>query len=63
VIGVIAYVRLHHDLFLFPGESATIDEIPDHMSNFSDMGVCRYVIAVRENKTGEPIGIRFERSL
>jgi len=63
MIGVIADVRLQDDLFLFSGQSATIDEISDHMSNFSDVGVCRDAIAVRQHKSRKPRGIRFERIL
>jgi hypothetical protein len=63
VIGVIADVRLQHNLFLSSGQSATIDEIPDHVSNFSDVSVCRDVIAVRQHKSRKPLGIRFERIL
>ena len=63
MIGIIADMCLQHDLFLFSNQSATIDEIPDHMSNFSDMGVCRDVIAIRQHKSRKPRGIRLERIL
>jgi hypothetical protein len=51
MIGIVADVRLQHDLFLFSNQSATIDEVPDDMSNFSDMRVRGDVIAVGENKS------------
>ena len=38
-------------LFFFSGQSAAIDEVPDHMTNFSDVGVCRDVIAIRQHKS------------
>ena len=60
MIGVIADVRLQHDLFLFSGYSAAIDEVPNHISNFSDMGVCRDVISIRQDKSRKPPGICFE---
>ena len=63
MIGVIPNVRLQHDLFLFSGQSATIDEIPDHMSNFSNVGVRRDAIAIRQHKSRKLLGIRFERIL
>ena len=63
MIGIITDVRLEQDLFLFPDLSATIDEVPDHMSNFSDMGVRRDVIAVRQHKSWNPFRIRLERIL
>ena len=63
MIAVIADVRLQHDLFLCSSQSATIDEVPDHMSNFSDVGVCRDVIAIRQNESRKPVGIRLERIL
>jgi hypothetical protein len=47
MIGVIPDVRLQYDLFLFSGQSATIDEVPEDMTNFSDVGVCRDVVATR----------------
>jgi hypothetical protein len=63
MIGVIANMRLEHDLLLFSGESATIDEVPDQMSNFSDVGVCWDVITIRQNKSRKSPGICFERIL
>ena len=63
VIGVIADVRLQHSSFFFSGQSATIDELPDDMTNFSDVGVCRNVITIRQNKSREQLGIRFEHSV
>jgi hypothetical protein len=62
MIGVIAEVRLQHDLLLFSGLSATIDEVPDHMPNFSDVCMWRDVITIRENKPGKCCRISFERA-
>lgn len=47
MLGVIADVNLQQGLFFLSGYSATIDEVPDHMPNFGDMGVCRDVVATR----------------
>jgi hypothetical protein len=47
VMGVIADVSLQQGLFFLSGQSTAIDEIPDHMPDLSDMGVCRDVIPVR----------------
>jgi len=44
-------MRLQQNLFLFSDQTATIDEVPDYMSNFRDMCVRRDVIAVRENES------------
>ncbi len=63
MILVTADVRLQDDLFLFSSQSATIDEIPDHMSNFSNVGVRRDAIAIRQHKSRKLFGIRFERIL
>jgi len=63
MIGVIADVCLQDDLFLFSGQSATIDEVPDHMSNFSDVGVRRDVTAARQYKSWKALRIRFKRIL
>ena len=63
MIGVIADVRLQHNLFFFTGLSATIDEGPDHISNFSDVRVCRDVITIRQHKSRKPIRIRLKRIL
>ena len=63
MILVTADVRLQDDLFLFSSQSATIDEIPDHVSNFSDVGVCRDVITVRQHKSWKQLWIRPERIL
>lgn len=63
MIGVIADVRLQHNLFFFTGLSATIDEGPDHISNFSDVRVCRDVITIRQYKSRKPIRIRLKRVL
>ena len=63
MISIVPDVRLQHDLFFFSGYSATIDEVPHNMSNFSDVGVCRDVIAVRQHKSRKPPRIRFERIL
>jgi hypothetical protein len=51
MIDVTADMRLQNDLFFFSGLSATIDEVPDHMPNFRDVGVCWDVIAVGENES------------
>jgi hypothetical protein len=63
VIGVIADVRLQHDLFLFSGYSAAIDEVPDHISNFSDVGVCRDVISIRQDESRKRARIFLKRFL
>jgi hypothetical protein len=63
VIGVIADVRLQHDFLFFSGQSATIDEIPDHMPNLSDMGVCGDVIPNWQHESRKPPRICFERIL
>ena len=63
MIGVIADVRLQYNLFFFSSQSATIDEIPDHVSNFSDMGVGRDAITIRQHKSRKQLGIRLERIL
>jgi hypothetical protein len=47
VIGVIADVSLQQGLFFLSGQSAAIDEVPNHMPDLSHMGVCRDVIPVR----------------
>jgi hypothetical protein len=62
MIGVIADVRLQHSSFFFSGQSATIDELPDDMTNFSDVGMCRDVITIRQHKSREQLGICFEHS-
>ena len=63
MIAVIADMCLQQDLLLFSNYSAAIDEVPDHMSDFSDVGVCRDVISIRQNKSRKPLGIFFERIL
>jgi len=63
MIGVIADMRLQHDSFFFSGQSATIDEIPDKMSNFSDVRVGRDVITIRQHKSRKPLRIRLKRIL
>ncbi len=63
VIGVIANVRLRHDLFLSSDYSATIDEVPNHMPDFGDVGVYRDVMTVGQYKSRKPLGIRLERIL
>ena len=63
MIDVIANVRLQHDLFFFSGQSAAIDEVPDDMTNFSDVGVCRDVISIRQNKSRKPFRICLQRIL
>ena len=63
VIGVIADVGLQQDLFFFSGYSAAIDEVTDHISNFSDVGVWRDVISIRQHKSQKPQWICFERVL
>jgi hypothetical protein len=63
MIGVIADVRLQHDLFLFSGLSATIDEVSGHMPNFGDVSVCRNVISIWQHKSRKPLAICFERIL
>ena len=50
-------------LFFFSGLSATIDEVPDYMSNFSNVGMDRDVITIRQHKSREPLRIRLERIL
>jgi hypothetical protein len=61
--GVIADVCLKQDFFFFSSQSATIDEAPDHMSNFSDVRVCRDIITIRQYKSQKPFRIRLERIL
>jgi hypothetical protein len=61
--GVIADVRLQYNFFFFSGLSATIDEVPDYMSNFSNVGMDRDVITIRQHKSREPLRIRLERIL
>jgi hypothetical protein len=61
MIGVIADVGLQHNLFFFSGLSATIDEGPDHTSNFSNVRVCRDVTAARQHKSRKQCGVRLER--
>ncbi|HET6887023.1 MAG TPA: hypothetical protein VFH87_03770 [Candidatus Udaeobacter sp.] len=63
MIGVIADVRLQYNFFFFSGLSATIDEVSDHMSNFSHMSVRRDVIAIRQYKSRKQRRIRLERIL
>jgi len=63
MIRVIADVRLEQDLFLFSSQSATIDEAPGQISNFSDVGVCRDVITIGQYKSRKPLRIRLERVL
>jgi len=63
MLGIIADVRLQHDLFFLSGQAAAIDEVPDQMSNFSDMCVCRDVITIRQYKSRKPLGIGLERIL
>jgi len=63
MIGVTADMCLQHDLFFHPGQSAAIDEVPDYIPNFSDVGVCRDVITIRQNKSWKPPGICFKRVL
>jgi hypothetical protein len=48
MIGVFADVRLKQDLFFFSGQSATIDEVPYHMTYFSDVSVWGDGIAIRQ---------------
>jgi len=62
MIGVIADVRLKQDLFFFPGQSATIDEVPYQMTHFSDVSVCGNGIATRQHKSRVQFGICFEHS-
>jgi hypothetical protein len=63
VIGVIADVRLQQNFFFFSGHSAAIDEVPDDMTNFSDVGMCRDAITIRQNKSRKPPGICLQRIL
>ncbi len=61
--GVIADMRLQHNSFLSAGYSATIDEVPNYVSNFSDVRMFRDEIAIGENKPGRSLGIRFNHNL
>ena len=63
MIGVIANVRLQHSSFFFSRQSAAIDEVPDDMTNFSDVGMCRDAISIRQNKSRKPPGICLQRIL
>ena len=63
MIGVTADMCLQDDLFFLPGQSAAIDEVSNYIPNFSDVGVCRDVITIRQNKSRKPPGICFERVL
>ena len=63
MIGVIANVRLQHSFFLFSGQSAAIDKVPDYMSNLSDVRMCRDVVAIRQNKSRKPPGICLQHIL
>jgi hypothetical protein len=63
MIGVTADMCLQHDLFFFSGLSATINEVPDHVSNFSDVGVGGDAITIWQHKSRKQLGIRLERIL
>jgi hypothetical protein len=63
MIGIIADMRLQHDLFLFSSNSAAIDKVSDYISNFSDVGMCRDVISIRQYKSWEPPGICLQHIL
>jgi hypothetical protein len=63
MLGVVADMRLQHNPFLFAGDSATIDEVPDYMANFSDVRMFRNIITIGENKPGRAFRIRFKRNL
>jgi hypothetical protein len=63
MIGVIADMCLQQDLFLFSSQTATIDEAPGNMSNFSDVRVGRDAITIRQYKSRKQLRIRLERIL
>ena len=63
MIDVIADVRLQHSLFFFSSQSATMDEVPNHMTHFSGVGVFGNVIALRHHKSQTPLWIRLQRIL
>ena len=48
MVDIVAHMRLQHHFLLFPDHASTIDKVSDQMSNFSDVGMCRDVIAIRE---------------
>jgi hypothetical protein len=63
VIDIITDVRLEHDLLFSSDYSATIDEVSDDMPDFSNVGVRRNVIAIRQDKSWKQPGIRVKRIL
>src|SRR5204862_4710821 len=63
MIGVIAHMRLQHNLFLSSNYPAAIDEVSDHMPDFGNMSVSRDVIATRQHKSRKQAGIGFKRIL
>jgi hypothetical protein len=60
VIGIVADVSLQQGLFFLSGKSAAVDEVPDYVPNFSDVGMCGDEISIRQHKSRKPPGIGFE---
>ncbi len=61
--AVATHMHLQQNFLLSSGESAAINEVPDHMPNLSEVSVRRNGIAIRQHKSQEPVGICLERIL
>jgi hypothetical protein len=61
MIDIRTDVRLEQDSFGSPGHTAAIDEIFHHVPDFSDMGVRRDEVAIRQNKPRKRAWLAFER--
>ena len=51
MIDVAPDVCLQNDIFLFSGQSAAINKLPDHMSNFRDVHMGRDLAAIGQGKS------------
>lgn len=60
MIEILGDVSLQHARFAFPEGAAAIDKLLRDVSNFGDVKVRGYPLAIRQNKAGKRCGMRAE---